>query len=645
MDLHDLENGFSLTLDDFIPPHLQRKQESPKSNPEYKHWVDQQYPANEEIFSSTVIPITHNMIISPEQRKERHWIRYEGIGPTDKDGMPFASRSSVDKPRDWYRNMFKVLHRLSDSDDSDQDSEEKTNQNLSMPSKSGQAEYNQWNYDAVMGQTTNASSAGLSPPLRGLEQSQSFTLRDPQRIISPIHRESQRSTNSPSKESQRTFVSPSMNSPHIVPHSYLNVFSGQTTLSSPPRESIMAPISPLSDPYCTLSSTANKRAQMSPGLSATKTDSKCDSFSSNPGNLDFASNKHSKDPQKKLNNDLAIQNNTVHLSPGLMPQSLPHLGHGSPWTTATERFSSNTHPPKSMFNSTKEEANYTKDAGYCPDSTSKVLDQLENELRLFTEELDRELDDHGHTPVHTLTTLATVPQPPPVLASALVKFDFLAESPKELSLKRGSTVQILKRVDKNWLLGEQDSRRGLFPENYVRVTYREKQRLDPGISREILQESAVAMYDFKAESDAELSLHKGQHVAIIQKVGSNWFKGRVEGSERIGLFPVSYVQLMGQRKEGTSINRKETDKESYKQVSPGVAQTDKKPMAPYSVQTQVGTKYRVLYAFTPNNPDELELIPGDIVTVTQHCDDGWYVGVCWRTNTFGSFPGNFLTRI
>ncbi|XP_051496896.1 vinexin isoform X3 [Apus apus] len=45
------------------------------------------------------------------KRRERRWVKYDGIGPVDETGMPIASRSSVDSPRDWYRSMFRQLHR------------------------------------------------------------------------------------------------------------------------------------------------------------------------------------------------------------------------------------------------------------------------------------------------------------------------------------------------------------------------------------------------------------------------------------------------------------------------------------------------------------------------------------------------------
>uniref|UniRef100_UPI00398F2918 sorbin and SH3 domain-containing protein 2-like n=1 Tax=Pristiophorus japonicus TaxID=55135 RepID=UPI00398F2918 len=42
--------------------------------------------------------------------RERVWVKYDGAGPIDEAGMPIASRPSVNKPRDWYRRMFRHIH-------------------------------------------------------------------------------------------------------------------------------------------------------------------------------------------------------------------------------------------------------------------------------------------------------------------------------------------------------------------------------------------------------------------------------------------------------------------------------------------------------------------------------------------------------
>lgn len=50
-------------------------------------------------------------------------------------------------------------------------------------------------------------------------------------------------------------------------------------------------------------------------------------------------------------------------------------------------------------------------------------------------------------------------------------------------------------------------------------------------------------------------------------------------------------------------------------------------------------RYRAMYKYRPQNPDELELQEGDTVYVLEKCDDGWYVGSSQRTGRFGTFPG------
>ncbi|NWX20265.1 VINEX protein, partial [Aegotheles bennettii] len=56
------------------------------------------------------------------------------------------------------------------------------------------------------------------------------------------------------------------------------------------------------------------------------------------------------------------------------------------------------------------------------------------------------------------------------MKAARLKFDFQAESPKELTLQKGDIVYIHKEVDRNWLEGEHHGRVGIFPSNYVEVS-------------------------------------------------------------------------------------------------------------------------------------------------------------------------------
>ncbi|CAL8284403.1 unnamed protein product [Arctogadus glacialis] len=55
--------------------------------------------------------------------------------------------------------------------------------------------------------------------------------------------------------------------------------------------------------------------------------------------------------------------------------------------------------------------------------------------------------------------------------------------------------------------------------------------------------------------------------------------------------------------------------------------------------------FQALYTYAPQNEDELELREGDLVSVMEKCDDGWFVGTSKRTKQFGTFPGNYVKEV
>lgn len=68
--------------------------------------------------------------------------------------------------------------------------------------------------------------------------------------------------------------------------------------------------------------------------------------------------------------------------------------------------------------------------------------------------------------------------------------------------------------------------------------------------------------------------------------------------------------------------------------------------ARHPMRTNVKPKlYKVLYPYKPRQMDELELTPGDLLTVTMHCTDGWFVGRSTLSQRFGTFPGNYVEEL
>ena len=53
------------------------------------------------------------------------------------------------------------------------------------------------------------------------------------------------------------------------------------------------------------------------------------------------------------------------------------------------------------------------------------------------------------------------------LARAL--YNFTAENSFELSMKKGDNIEIVKKIDQNWLYGQIHDRTGIFPSSYVEI--------------------------------------------------------------------------------------------------------------------------------------------------------------------------------
>uniref|UniRef100_A0A7N5JXZ9 Sorbin and SH3 domain containing 2 n=1 Tax=Ailuropoda melanoleuca TaxID=9646 RepID=A0A7N5JXZ9_AILME len=126
-------------------------------------------------------------------------------------------------------------------------------------------------------------------------------------------------------------------------------------------------------------------------------------------------------------------------------------------------------------------------------------------------------------------------------------YDFKAQTSKELSFKKGDTVYILRKIDQNWYEGEHHGRVGIFPISYVeKLIPPEKAQParppPPAQPGEIGE--AIAKYNFNADTNVELSLRKGDRVILLKRVDQNWYEGKIPGTSRQGIFPVSYVEVV-----------------------------------------------------------------------------------------------------
>jgi len=183
---------------------------------------------------------------------------------------------------------------------------------------------------------------------------------------------------------------------------------------------------------------------------------------------------------------------------------------------------------------------------------------------------------------------------------AKAKFNFTAQTPMELSMIKGETVTLTRRIDKNWYEGKIGSRKGILPVSYVDI-----------ISD--LGDTGSGMSTLLPKPAAAPAAH-----SILKN-------GTMASSSYVPMYEKQKTMVMaGSASPYSTLSR------------PGSSMSNGKPEP---------TPFRALYNYKPQNEDEVELCEGDIVYVMEKCDDGWFVGTSQRTGIFGTFPGNYVTNV
>ncbi|XP_043844488.1 sorbin and SH3 domain-containing protein 1 isoform X25 [Dromiciops gliroides] len=231
---------------------------------------------------------------------------------------------------------------------------------------------------------------------------------------------------------------------------------------------------------------------------------------------------------------------------------------------------------------------------------------------------------------------------------ARAKFDFKAQTLKELPLQKGDIVYIYKQIDQNWYEGEHHGRVGIFPRTYIELLPpAEKAQPKKTAPIQVLEYGdAVAKFNFNGDTQVEMSFRKGERITLIRQVDENWYEGRICGTTRQGIFPITYVDVIKR-----PLLKNPVDYIDLPFSSPNRS-TTASPQQPQAQQRRTTSdrsqnlqdlySYQALYSYKPQNDDELELRDGDIVDVLEKCDDGWFVGTSRRTRQFGTFPGNYV---
>ncbi|XP_054968063.2 sorbin and SH3 domain-containing protein 2 isoform X18 [Pan paniscus] len=568
-----MQHGTSLDSTDTYPQHAQSLDGTSSSSiPLYR--------SSEEEKRVTVIKAPH----------------YPGIGPVDESGIPTAIRTTVDRPKDWYKTMFKQIHMVHKPDD-----------------------------DTDMYNTPYIYNAGLyNPPYSA--QSHPAAKTQTYRPLSKSH-----SDNSPNAFKD---VSSPVPPPHVPP-----------------------PVPPLR-PRDRSSTEKHDWDPPDRKVDTRKFRSEPRSiFEYEPGKSSIL--QHERPPPKKpldyvqdhssgVFNEASLYQSSIDrslerpMSSASMAsdfrkrrKSEPAVG---PPRGLGDQSSSRTSPGRVDLpgSSTSLTKSFTSSS---PSSPSRAKDRESPRSYSST------LTDMGRSaPRERRGT----PEKEKLPAKAV--YDFKAQTSKELSFKKGDTVYILRKIDQNWYEGEHHGRVGIFPISYVeKLTPPEKAQParppPPAQPGEIGE--AIAKYNFNADTNVELSLRKGDRVILLKRVDQNWYEGKIPGTNRQGIFPVSYVEVVKKNTKGAEDYPDPPIPHSYSSDRIHSLSSNK-PQRPVFTHENIqggGEPFQALYNYTPRNEDELELRESDVIDVMEKCDDGWFVGTSRRTKFFGTFPGNYVKRL
>ncbi|XP_076770195.1 sorbin and SH3 domain-containing protein 2 isoform X17 [Arvicanthis niloticus] len=569
---------------------------------------------------------------------------YPGIGPVDESGIPTAIRTTVDRPKDWYKTMFKQIHMVHKPDEDTDMYNTPYTYNAGLYNSS----YSAQSHPAAKTQTYRPLSKSHSdngtdafkeapspvppPHVPPRPRDQSSTLKhdwDPpdRKVDTRKFRSEPRSIfeYEPGKSSilQHERPPPLPTTPTSVPKepsrkplAVSPSTDGLRSPSPPPRSCVPAP------------------RPSAPDLSPTRPPKKA---------LDYV-----QDHSSGVSNEVSVYQSSIDRSLERPSSSASMAGDFrkrrksepavGPPRGLGDQSSSRTSPSRADLPGSS--STFSKSfISSSPSSPSRAQDHESPRSYSST------LTDLGRS---VSRERRGTPEKEKLPAKAV--YDFKAQTSKELSFKKGDTVYILRKIDQNWYEGEHHGRVGIFPISYVeKLTPPEKAqpaRPPPPVQPGEIGE-AIAKYNFNADTNVELSLRKGDRIILLKRVDQNWYEGKIPGTSRQGIFPVSYVEVVKRNTKGAEDYPDPPLPHSYSSDRI-YSLSSNKPQRPVFSHENIqggGEPFQALYNYTPRNADELELRESDVVDVMEKCDDGWFVGTSRRTKFFGTFPGNYVKRL
>uniref|UniRef100_A0A8B9PPB8 Sorbin and SH3 domain containing 3 n=1 Tax=Apteryx owenii TaxID=8824 RepID=A0A8B9PPB8_APTOW len=506
---------------------------SPAASEWYQTW-----PAKEAKAAATPAPRPPGWSATwskDSKRREKRWVKYDGIGPVDETGMPIASRSSVDRPRDWYRSMFQQIHRK-------------------LPGEPGPG---------------SPAADSLRPPQPS--------------VPAPSHPVLYRSPGSSLRVRRHAVPAPSLTSPcplqpQECPGTVPPVRAQPIEVSSPCQPRAAEP---------------RHRSGVlgSPGTGTGRLPQPLP-----PAQVLLQ--RELEQLGEELDKDMKAMETRQHprkvpgsARPGAAARpALSCVPHPTPGLSSPEWAAGCANSWVCAQLGVCAQLDVTL-AKYVELTLQK------GDIVYIHKEVDRnwlEGEHHGRVgifPSNYVEVLPPTEVPKPIKAptiqvleygEALALYNFRGELPVELSFRKGERVCLVRRVDENWYEGRISgtSRQGIFPATYVQVLKEPRVKASaeefppspaaasprpgspslpssprrlafasppsPKLPRARAQRQTVsrryrALYQYRPQNADELELLEGDRVDVMQQCDDGWFVGVSRRTQKFGTFPGNYV--------------------------------------------------------------------------------------------------------
>uniref|UniRef100_A0A8C8CSD5 Sorbin and SH3 domain containing 2a n=1 Tax=Oncorhynchus tshawytscha TaxID=74940 RepID=A0A8C8CSD5_ONCTS len=564
-------------------PHPQRPSSPPaypplpaSFSPGVVHMQSRSAEGSESVMSghtsvSSTVPIAR----FSEEEKRVSVIKaphYEGIGPVDDTGIPIAIRTTVDRPKDWYKTMFKQIHMVHKADDDYADSYNATY------TVSGDSD--------TYGQSSNPTVA-YPPPrtqtYRPLAKSPSDnggpgTFREPSPVPPPPppkpsllqlrSRDSDRERDSPDTMNQWGPPDRKVDTRkyRAEPRSIFEYEPGKSSILEQERPTSLY-FTPTAD-----------RVPERPASAASDYRKRRKSEPSG----DQGKNQVSPKPPDPYKGSSTLRKPAIRSSPSSPSRVKEQDASRGYNTTTSDGGGGQTRRATPDREKQPARAIYDFKAQTAKELTFKKGDAV-NIIRQIDSNW-YEGEHRGRLGIFPISYIEKMPlpdkqqpirPPPPAhvreIGEGVARYNFNADTNVELSLRKGERVVLLRQVDQNWYEGNipDTTKQGIFPVAYIDIVKRSPSKSpapshqpDPqGYPSNRTQGSTPtkrfvqdllhgggdpfqALYNYLPRNEDELELKEGDVVDVMEKCDDGWFVGTSRRSKQFGTFPGNYVKKL-----------------------------------------------------------------------------------------------------